>query len=392
MKNIKTIIVVISISLIAIVTRVFWLTILLSLPLLFYLFVSYFNNLEKKNWRTKSFKTIVSFVFCFLIAISVRVFLFEIFAIPSGSMENTLLPGDKILVNKTIYGPQLPQSPLEIPWANIFFYLTSDNSTKLDSVWWKSRRLKGLSNIKRNDVLVFKNEPLAPGNFIKRCVAIPGDDLQIINSNLYVNGDYATSNSLGNVRKEYIVNAKNSLALRGLVDSLGIYRYVYDNPRTMGVLKMSLTKSEVDTIGMFDIVDSIVVDVENVDSTAWLYPYCKRKIWSMDNYGPIKVPYKGWTIHLNDPIATMYFDIISKWENTFIENRNGHYYLDDEEIVQYTFLYDYYFMMGDNRYNSIDSRMWGFIPEYKIIGKATNIVWSNNDYGFKWSRIFKKIL
>jgi signal peptidase I len=391
MKNKTILVTATSILLILLTTRLFWFALLFALSAGFYFLISNLKFLQKRNWKIKGIKSLMTFVFILCVAISVRVFFFEVFAIPSGSMEDTLVPGDKIVVNKMIYGPQMPRSPFEIPWINLFFYMTKDTTTKIDSVWWDPRRLTGISKIERNDVLVFKNEPVCPGYFIKRCVALPGDVLQIINSDLYINGTYAGSNNLPHVKKRQLVYSHNLSGLNQLLDSLQICQQRLYYPETDRARELFLTTDEANKLRNEKIIDSVKVNIQAVDSAAWFYPYYRRKTWSVDNYGPLKVPVKGWTINLSDSTAILYLGIIAKWESNPISWHNGHYYIDDDEITQYTFQNDYYFIMGDNRHNSIDSRMWGFLPEYKIVGKATNVLWSNNDVGFKWNRIFKKI-
>ena len=320
-----------------------------------------------------------------------RLFLFEVFAIPSSSMEDTLIPGDKVVVDKLFYGPQMPQTPFEIPWVNLFFYMTKESTAKIDSAWWAPRRLTGLSEIKRNDVLVFKNEPLAPGYFIKRCVALPGDELQIKNSELYINGGYATTNQLTHIKKRRRVYSRNPWTLGRLLDSLQIREHLFLGDENGRIPKIFLTKAEAIELTKQPSIDSVKVDVQVTDGNYWLYPYYRHEVWSIDNYGPLKVPFKGWVLNLNDPIAILYMRIIEKWENIRFERRDGHYYIGADKVFQYVFQNDYYFIIGDNRHNSIDSRMWGFLPEYKIVGKATHILWSNNDDGLKSNRVFKKI-
>ncbi len=137
-------------------------------------------------------KTIFTFTGIFVIAILFRVFVIEIYSIPSGSMEDTLHPGDKVLVNKLVYGPKLPSSPYDIPWVNLIWYLQANASANIDSVYWQHRRLKGFSTIKRADVMVFSH-PLWGGRnnfFIKRCVALPGDTLAIESGRVKINGRF----------------------------------------------------------------------------------------------------------------------------------------------------------------------------------------------------------
>jgi len=146
----------------------------------------------KHHKRARWLKSTITIVVVFAVAISFRLFFIEIYAIPSGSMENTLQPGDKVLVNKLTYGPRLPASPYEIPWVNLVWYLHARASANPDSVYWKYRRLKGLSAIGRGDVMVFIH-PLWGGRsnfYIKRCVAVPGDTLEVKNGRVKINGKF----------------------------------------------------------------------------------------------------------------------------------------------------------------------------------------------------------
>jgi len=239
--------------------------------------------------------------------------------------------------------------------------------------------------------LVFKNEPLAPGYFIKRCVALPGDELRIINSDLYLNGNYAESNRLPKVKKLRLVYSHNPSGLDRLLDSLQINRHIHSYSGDGRARELFLTTDEACRLQGKPVVDSVKVNMQPVNSNAWLYPYYRRELWSVDNYGPLKIPYKGWTVNLDDSIKDLYLGIIEKWEGETVSVRNGRCYADGHEVTRYTFKNDYYFIMGDNRHNSVDSRMWGMLPEYKIVGKATGILWSNDDGGFKWGRVLRKI-
>jgi signal peptidase I len=391
MKYRKILIPVVLILLIGLVTRLLWFTVLSTLVVGFYLLVTKLKLLQKRHWIVRVVKSLALLLLVFCVSISVRVFAFEVFAIPSGSMENTLVPGDKILVDKLIYGPQMPQTPFDIPWINLLAYMNDDIKNVFEKVHWDKKRLHGISGIKRNNVLVFRNEPVAPGYFVKRCVGVPGDDLQLINSNLYINGQYANVNKLEEIKKKWRVYSKNLFALTHLFDSLKIYNYAFYDHEKCKDIESYLTTGEANRLVTKAVVDSMSVVVQLADRNAWLYPYEKKATWSIDNYGPIKIPFKGLTLHFDRSVSDFYLRIISKWEGKTVKKENDHYFLDGNEISQYTFQYDYYFMMGDNRHNSFDSRMWGFLPEYKIVGRATEVLWSNDDHGFKWDRICKKI-
>jgi len=154
---------------------------------------------------------------------------------------------------------------------------------------------------------------------------------------------------------------------------------------------LTLTNKEAAILGQSTCIDSMHVLVQQPNADAWLSPYGKRAFWSIDNYGPIKIPYKGWSVPITDEMINLYFETMRNWENTIIGTIEGRFYIDGEEVTSYTFQNNYYVFMGDHRHNSIDSRMWGFLPEQKIVGKATNILWSNNHNGMKWKRILKRI-
>jgi signal peptidase I len=174
-----------------------------------------------------------------------------------------------------------------------------------------------------------------------------------------------------------------------LADSLQVNTYYFRHTEKAGK-ELSLNNQQAAILEHSTCIDSMHISIQHPNADAWLRPYGKRTVWSIDNYGPIKVPYKGWQISLNDETMTLYYETIRDWENK-IENIDGQFYIDNEKVTHYTFENNYYVMMGDNRHNSIDSRMWGFLPEQNIVGKATNILWSNNHSEMKWNRILKRI-
>jgi len=333
----------------------------------------------------------MSVMMIFSLAIFFRLFVFEVYEIPSESMENTLIPGDKIIVNKLIIGPQTPKSPFDIPWVNLFFYMNKQARAHIDSAWWEPSRLKGWSKIKHNDVLVYKNEPLAPDFFIKRCVALPGDELQIINSDIFINGSYSTTNKLPGIKKTWGVYVNNMRNFDALIDSLQLNSFNQDYTSGEAKRTLILTQREVEQLKLSVLVDSINVVVQQPNKDAWLYPYGKRAFWSLDNYGPIRIPFKEWKIDLTDSTVTLYYETILAWEHKKIETVNNHFYINGKKVSNYTFQYNYCVFIGDNRNNSLDSRMWGFLPEPNIVGKATTILWSNSEGKMKWGRTLKNI-
>lgn len=270
----------------------------------------------------------------FFLAILFKTLLFATFTIPSTSMEETLQPGDQVFVSKMHYGPRLPRSPFEVSWVNVLFYLNKSARSRIDSTWWKYKRIEGFSKVSRYDVVVFDFPGKERGTFlIKRCIGLPGESLEIKHGLVYCNN--------GNVP------LPNS-AIAGT--------------------------TEIKT-----------------DSLPTAYPYNAAFLWSADNFGPVSVPKKGMKIEMTEANYILYKNAINDFEGENVAYVSGVCTLNGKPLEHYTFKQDYYFMMGDNRHNSADSRAWGFLPEEGIIGKATLVLFNYNEGKFQWSRFLKKI-
>jgi signal peptidase I len=369
---------------------IYWLAIpFFSLAGISYLISRIRSSADNKKWQW--LKTSFTFIGVFFIAIFIRVFLTEIYSIPSGSMEDTLIPGDKVLVNKLDYGPDLPRSPFEIPWINLFFYMNKKARADMDSLWWGYTRLKGFSGINRNEVMVFRH-PLW-GNrsnfFIKRCVALPGDTLAITNGQVDVNGQLQAEPI--RIKRQYQVWVNNFQRFSSLGDSLGMSQMNLHGLRGKSLTEFPLTNGQKQKLSNQACIDSIKVKSCPRDSSYWVHPKNKYFGWTIDDYGPLIIPYKGMTIQLNHQIFLLYQQTINRLEPVKLEERSGIFYSNGAVLTQYTFQHNYYFMMGDNRSNSNDSRYWGFVPEANIVGKASFILFSNDWEGFKWGRLFQII-
>lgn len=367
----------------------YWLA--LGALFVFLICVLFRSDLSLFVWlRKHSFvSSLASIVGIIILAVSIRVFLVEIFSIPSGSMENTLLVGDKILASKLNYGPAMPKSPYEIPWFNLIWYLSADKKTKLDSAYWNYNRLSGFSSVKHDDMAVFIH-PFsgARDNYlIKRCVGIPGDTLQIINGVVFANRQAIAVSD--NAKQPYQMKVISRTEFRSLVDSLELETWGNNSEINNENRSLNLTKLQQKQLSEKNCVDSVSISIVGNDSTQWLDPKVKELAWTIDNFGPVVIPRKGVTINLTPISFLVYQQTITRLEKMKLEEKSGVFYLNGQPATTYTFRQNYYFMMGDNRHNSNDSRYWGFVPEENIVGKAVIVLFSNDENGFRWRRTLK---
>jgi signal peptidase I len=336
-------------------------------------------------------------LFALIVVIIIRSFLVEAFTVPSPSMEKTLLPGDFIIVSKLSYGPRTPITLLSFPFAHQTFPFTSNIRSYLDWIQLPYWRIPGLSEIKRNDVVVFNypNEDDYPvdqrTHFIKRCVALPGDLLEIKQGMVYINDSLATEPD--NLQYNYHVKTDKNILKESLLDSLDITEGGKISKNRD--YSFSLTRKKAEKIKNLQEVSLTEVFCEKQGSYAdYIFPNDEKIKWNVDWFGPVLIPRKGDTVKIGITNLPLYHRIIEVYEHNKLEVRNDSIFINDAYAKHYGFKMNYYFMMGDNRHNSADSRFWGFVPEDHVVGKATYIIFSLNKGSkgsSRWKRWFSKI-
>lgn len=339
--------------------------------------------------------------FAVIAATVIRSLFIEAYQIPTSSMEKSLLVGDFLFVSKVNYGARLPMTPLSFPFAHHTIpYLNS----KAYLEWMKLPyyRLFGFQNIKNNDVVVFNYPDERDGrpvdkkeNYIKRCVGIAGDTLSVINGTVYINGKESVTPKKRQFEYEVFTNGQG--IPKKYLDELDITDYYAD---TM-MYYMHLTDETREKLRRHPSVVGVDTNLHarGDNRVGNIYPYQMNDVWSRDFYGPIYIPRAGDKIELTDKNFFIYERVIKVYEgNEDFEKRGSDYYLAGKKVTHYTFKMNYYWMMGDNRHNSADSRFWGFVPEDHVVGKAL-FVWLSIKHdpitkkfkSIRWSRIFMGI-
>ncbi len=354
-------------------------------------------------------------IFAVVAATLIRWMVMEAYTIPTPSMENSLLVGDFLFVSKFHYGTRTPRTPLQVPLTHQKIWFTEIPSY-VNWVQLPSYRLPGISHVKREDVVVFNVPGIAENNYmmpqerwidypvdlktnyIKRCVGIPGDVLQVKDRQLIIN-DQPLKNP-ENMQYRYHVISKDEINQRNF-EKLGL------DPEDYGMYgrtapdqveySMFLSAKKVDELKALPFIKSVELPKMSSEADTRIFAASKYAPWNGDNFGPLTLPKEGMTIDINDSTLAIYGSTIRDFdhnENAKIEN--GKLTINGKEVTKYTFNQNYYFMMGDNRDNSLDSRYWGFVPEDHIVGKGFFIWLSLDKYGsyfskIRWRRFFKLI-
>ncbi len=330
-------------------------------------------------------------VFTLVVAWALRTFLIEPFNIPTGSMERTLRVGDFLFVSKLHYGPRVPLTPLSFPLAHNTLPLIGGKSySSLLSLPYM--RLPALETIEPGEIIVFnypmqdEHPPDKRDHYIKRCVATPGDTFQIINAQTYLNGRVLPTPSTAQLRYRLVTDGRVS---HSLFKKLGVRREDYLRMPSGDVLILTTPA----VIKRLKATPGVLEVHQIIDTVRWdpnLFPHHSRFAWNIDNYGPIYIPRRGDTLLLNDSTYHLYKRLIEVYENAgkLTLRSDGQVLLNGQPVDHYVTKMNYYFALGDNRHNSLDSRFWGFIPEDHIVGKPLVVWFSWGPNGPRWDRIF----
>jgi len=383
---------------------------------------------KKKDKPQKKKKSVVrewvdALVFAIIAATLIRTFFIEAYTIPTGSMEGSLLINDYLFVSKVSYGPRIPMTPVAIPLVhNSIFGMKSYT----EAVQWKYRRLPGFGHVDRYEIVVF-NYPggdtvlkEAPEkdyystlrseynndkellqskytimtrpvdkkeNYIKRCMGVPGDVLEIKDRIVYIDGKPA--NTYPHQQYLYQVRTKDFGISEDFLEENNIEGDVNSNVYFLQPEQVAMFKSLPSVLSVTPVIypKGMCEDVYPQDTVHFK--------WNRDNYGPITIPKEGTTVSLSPENIALYRRVIRNYEGNTLEEKDNKIFINGKETNSYTFKMDYYWMMGDNRHNSLDSRYWGFVPIDHIVGKAW-FVWLS--YGKKgmlrdmhWKRLFHSV-
>jgi signal peptidase I len=415
----------------------------------------------KREWADTIIFTIIAVTF-------IRAFYLEAFTIPTSSMERKLLVGDFLFVNKMAYGARVPNSPLSFPFTHHSFPesipFIGGNQSYLEWLKFPYAKLPKMGDVERNDCVVFnfpagdtiaieeptriyeqlirdemnglkiaeeaarqllkekytiKSRPVdKKENYIKRCVGLPGDQLEIINAQLIIDDELAYFDGAAQFKYD-VVAKENPLTKKNLLrkeinfeypeqivtdekgnpakdNSGNIITYKYWNPRNSNRYELTMTAAAKNRLSTeFANVVSIDMQIDakpdQPDPSLRIFPNDVQYNWTVDNFGPILIPEAGATVEITTETLPLYRRIIRNYEGNELKVDGGNIYINGEIATSYTFKMDYFWMMGDNRHHSQDSRYWGFVPEDHLVGKAV-FVWMSWDTkygtGVRWDRLF----
>jgi signal peptidase I len=402
------------------------------------------SEVVRKHKKSIAREWIDAAVFAIVAATLIRTFIFEAYTIPTGSMEKTLLVNDFLFVSKFSYGPRIPNTPLAVPFVH--HTLPFGNAKSYTEIIHLPYTRWFASPVKRNDVVVFnfptgdtvinkeefqskdpyydvarrlgngninigrqiiENDPdtypliVRPvdkkENYIKRCVAIAGDTLEIREGVVYINGKQNPIPPKSEITYEVETNGQqlDNTVMKEEYD-IDIENPEEFAPQGGNKFVMLLTQDGADKMKKNALAKNIAPQLQrpqDIPAQYWgniTWPYDTLHKWTADYFGPLWVPARGATITLTPQNYSLYQRAIRVYEGNKLEMNGDKFFINNKETSQYTFKLNYYWMMGDNRHGSQDSRYWGFVPEDHVVGEAS-LIWMSWYKGIRWKRMFRSI-
>lgn len=393
-------------------------TILGVVTLGFYVYyVNYFENVTYIQNRsikpkTEAGETVSSILFAVVVATIIHTFFIQPFTIPTSSLEKTLLVGDFLFVSKVNYGARVPQTAITFPMVHDTIPVAKVKSySKFPQI--PEMRFPGFEKPEHNDIMVFNwpvdtipyfryqgterfDKPLdKKSNYVKRTVGLPGDNLEIRDGVVYINNKVLDLGDRAKIQYSYDITTNGTpLDVNFLVKDLnatdGIYQIA---PNTYKIIALTADAAE-----HLKQVSSIIDIKRNIDTQPEPHSFRKdlmaifphNKPWNRDNLGPIHIPAKGEVVQINLETLPLYKGIITDYEHNKLEVKGETILINNQPATTYTIQQDYYYMMGDNRHNSEDSRYWGFVPADHIVGKPV-FIWMSMDPNVPLGKLFDKI-
>ncbi len=405
-------------------------TILVIVTFGFYIYyVNYILDVEYIKDRSLTPKSaagewISSIVFAIIAATLVHTYVMQPYTIPSSSLEKTLLIGDFLFVSKFHYGARVPMTTIAAPMVHDTIpllkkksYLFNDHIEEKETSWLNKfqlpyLRIPGFQKIKRNSIVVF-NQPAdtlldmndfhpkrnyykpidKKTNLVKRCVAIAGDSLEIRDGYIYINGKRTTYNDRAKIQYNFYVNTEGKPLHPSALNRYGVregYRLQDGNYR------LTLTDKEAELVAKDSNVKSVTKSMQAKGFDGGVFPHVPSLGWNTDNFGPLYIPKKGVTVKLTKESMPFYTRLIREYEGNNLIINGDEIMINGKYVDTYTFKQDYYWMMGDNRQNSLDARAWGYVPFDHVVGKPVLIwmSWETNEKGMKkvrWDRLFTTV-
>ena len=414
---------------------------------------SFWKSRKKKN--NVIIEWLDALIFAVVAVSLINIFIFQNYKIPTPSMEGSLLVGDHLAVSKTAYGPRTPNTPLAIPflpntvlggnsyleWIHrpykrlagftkikrddiVVFNFPASDTVALEK---SDHKLYAKGNFDYYDLIrdeVYnlmladqaRNNRTRPqpvyeeyvrtqiaekfdvetrpvdrrDNYIKRCVAMPGESLQVIDNDVFVNGE--KQEEFEGIQQWYSVRTNGTPINPRSLEDFGIGRDLTDvrnNPNYTFPLSTVFAEQIRALPGIVSVEPMNLYTEGQYDRD--IFPHDERYPWNLEFFGPLTIPEKGTTVEINTLTLPLYKRIIEAYEQKDLAVKGDQVYIDGKVADSYTFEMNYYFMMGDNRHNSADSRFWGFVPEDHVIGKP-RLIWLSVDkeYGkIRWKRMFR---